>query len=194
LLETANFFRAQDDLWEIRRENLLIQRNGLLGSGAFGDVYIAKLVGDSGIKRVYRNVIMLSKFHDCEVAVKILPSFASEACKKELQEVSRIFLHQLQAPAKILIYHILQEIIFMKSLKYHPHVICLLGHVSSDTISPLLVLEYCANGDLLKFVRANKGQIINVSILVMLKTSFLISAKFRRVNIENSCIFCLANQ
>jgi hypothetical protein len=75
-------------LWEIRRENLLIHRNGLLGSGAFGDVYAAKLVGDAGIKKVYKNVIMLSKFHDCEVAVKVLPQFASEACKKELEEVN----------------------------------------------------------------------------------------------------------
>lgn len=49
----------------------------------------------------------------------------------------------------------------MKSLKFHPHLVCLLGYVQ-DLANPLLILEYCANGDLLRFLRANKGKFIEV--------------------------------
>jgi serine/threonine protein kinase len=38
----------------------------------------------------------------------------------------------------------------------------MLGYVSDDT-NPLLVLEYCANGDLLQFLRKNKNQFVSVS-------------------------------
>jgi hypothetical protein len=50
----------------------------------------------------------------------------------------------------------------MKSLKYHPHLVCLIGYVP-DALSPMLLIEYCSNGDLLHFVRNNKNQIVHVS-------------------------------
>jgi hypothetical protein len=81
------FFRSEKDIWEIPQENLVIQREAKLGSGAFADVYTAKLVGDAPIRQVYKGATHLSKFHDCEVAVKMLPAFASKAAKSELKKV-----------------------------------------------------------------------------------------------------------
>lgn len=48
-----------------------------------------------------------------------------------------------------------REIEFMKELGYHPHILNLIGFVF-DEDSPLLVLEYCALGDLLTLIRNNK--------------------------------------
>jgi serine/threonine protein kinase len=83
----------------------------------------------------------LSKFHDCKIAVKTLPAYCDEWARNDFQ----------------------QEMNFMKALKFHPHVVCLLGHVSDPT-SPLLVLEFCANGDLLGYLRKNKDKFTTVSI------------------------------
>lgn len=58
----------------------------------------------------------------------------------------------------------------MKSLKYHPHLICFLGYVP-DVISPLLLLEYCSNGDLLHFIREHKNQLVHVGRQTELKTT-----------------------
>jgi hypothetical protein len=46
-----------------------------------------EIVGDSGIKRVYNDVLLLGNFHDCEVAVKMLPPFADETSKNDFQKV-----------------------------------------------------------------------------------------------------------
>jgi hypothetical protein len=51
----------------------------------------------------------------------------------------------------------------MKALEYHPNVVCLLGCCVAEAISPLLVLEYCINGDLLHFLKANKERFLHVS-------------------------------
>jgi serine/threonine protein kinase len=50
----------------------------------------------------------------------------------------------------------------MKSLKFHPHLVCLLGYVQ-ETTSPLLILEYCANGDLLQYLRKNKDKFVSIN-------------------------------
>ena len=81
------FFRLEEDLWKIPRENIIIQTEAKIGAGAFADVYVAKLIGDAAIRRVYANSPGLSKFHDCEVAVKVLPQFSTEADKDDLQKV-----------------------------------------------------------------------------------------------------------
>lgn len=51
----------------------------------------------------------------------------------------------------------------MKSLNYHPHLVSMLGWVY-DERSPMLLVEYCGNGDLLHFVRLKKEEIIYVSL------------------------------
>lgn len=95
------------DPWELLAENVLVSYGEKLGSGAFGDVYGGEIVGDAGIKHVYPDVLLLKNFHDCRVAIKTLPAYSDEVCKSEFQ----------------------QEITFMKSLKHHPHLVCMLGRV-----------------------------------------------------------------
>jgi serine/threonine protein kinase len=56
----------------------------------------------------------------------------------------------------------------MKSLKFHPNLVCMLGYVH-DVTNPLLVLEYCKNGDLLRFIRLNKSKFVNVNIFCLLQ-------------------------
>lgn len=46
----------------------------------------------------------------------------------------------------------------MKELGYHPHFVNLVGYVL-DINSPLLILEYCAYGDLLTLVRNNRNKL-----------------------------------
>lgn len=84
-----------------------------LGRGAFGDVYVGRIVGDAGIRRVYPDVLMLgrlkkilfgihgdeflnkgilAKFHDCKVAVKTLSAYADKLCKSEFQQATQFVL------------------------------------------------------------------------------------------------------
>ncbi|KAI6177725.1 Protein kinase domain-containing protein [Aphelenchoides bicaudatus] len=53
-----------------------------------------------------------------------------------------------------------KEIDFMKKLKFHANLVCFLGYVEDPT-NPLLLLEYCANGDLLRFLRLNKHKFVD---------------------------------
>lgn len=54
---------------------------------------------------------------------------------------------------------LMNEIAFMKTLGYHPHVLNLIGCVSSQ-YNPLLIVEYCANGDLLRLLRTHREDLI----------------------------------
>jgi serine/threonine protein kinase len=122
----------------------LVNYENKLGSGAFGDVYSGRLVGDAAIKNVYRDSPLLAKFHDCKIAIKTVPTHADDWARNDFQ----------------------QEMNFMKSLKFHPHLVCMLGHVWDPT-SPLLILEFCANGDLLQFLRKKKDKFSNVSFFAL---------------------------
>jgi hypothetical protein len=66
---------------------VVVRYEDKLGSGAFADVYVGDLLGDAGIKKVYNDVLLVSSFHDCEVAVKMLPPFADETSKNDFQKV-----------------------------------------------------------------------------------------------------------
>jgi serine/threonine protein kinase len=48
-----------------------------------------------------------------------------------------------------------REIEFMKTLGSHPHVLQMVGFVGSES-KPLLLLEYCADGDLLSLLRKHR--------------------------------------
>jgi hypothetical protein len=50
------------------------------------------LKGNSGIRRVHNNLLAVSKFHDCDVAVKVLPPFANEAAKNDFQKVGFLWV------------------------------------------------------------------------------------------------------
>ncbi|KAI6177795.1 Endo-1,3(4)-beta-glucanase [Aphelenchoides bicaudatus] len=156
---TRHAQRASTDLWEIDSQNLLIYYEKVLGKGAFGEIYLGQLIGDAGIRHVYKNVIALTQFHDCEVAIKMLPKDANDLAREDFQK----------------------ELDFMKSLKYHPHLTCLLGYVY-DSKNPLLVLQYCVNGNLLDYVIKQNKQIeqndtekIDLQIKQFLKFSWQIA-------------------
>jgi hypothetical protein len=59
-----------------------------LGFGAFADVHIGKLIGDSGIRRVRKDVISAGRFRDCDVAVKILRTPTGQTINEDFQQVS----------------------------------------------------------------------------------------------------------
>ena len=67
-----------------------------------------------------------------------------------------------------------KEIAFMKNLGYHPHVLSMIGCVSS-IYEPLLVVEYCANGDLLTLLRRHKDYILIVSSLILISSNLLLN-------------------
>jgi hypothetical protein len=81
-------FQRIDDLWELLPENIQIKYDKKLGSGAFSDVFAGKLLGGAAIKSVYPNILMLSKFRDCKVAVKTLPMISDEWSRKDFQQVN----------------------------------------------------------------------------------------------------------
>jgi serine/threonine protein kinase len=53
------------------------------------------------------------------------------------------------------------EILFMKRLNYHKHLVNMLGCIS-DVTNPLIILELCSNGNLLNFLRQEKEKSIKV--------------------------------
>ncbi|KAK0394150.1 hypothetical protein QR680_000593 [Steinernema hermaphroditum] len=125
------------DLWALSRKDLEISYEKKLGSGAFCNVFYGRIIGTAPICTVNPNLISASRFKDCEVAIKMLPSFADDIARSDFQ----------------------QEINFMKSLNYHPHLVSMLGYVC-DPKNPLLVVEYCSKGDLLHFIREKKPEIM----------------------------------
>ncbi|KAI6170394.1 Protein kinase domain-containing protein [Aphelenchoides bicaudatus] len=130
--------KREEDPWNISEDCLHINYFEKLGSGAFGDVFIARLIGDAPIKHIYADSPHCQRFHDIDVAVKALPSVnVDEYARSEFQK----------------------EIEFMKDLKFHVNLVCFLGYVSDPT-NPLMILEYCANGDLLKFIKTNKQKFV----------------------------------
>lgn len=57
----------------------------------------------------------------------------------------------------------------MKSLDYHPHLVCMLGVSIDSNHGKLLLIEYCDQGDLLHLVRSKKDEIIKVIIPIDFK-------------------------
>ena len=52
----------------------------------------------------------------------------------------------------------------MKTLRYHAHLVSMLGWVA-DEKSPILLVEYCQQGDLLHLLRTKKEEIISVIVV-----------------------------
>lgn len=137
------FYRK--DIWEIDTKNLLVQEDHLLGNGAFANVYKGIVKGKIPLLVVNNSLNMTVESENnghYEAAIKKLPAHADEQNHLD-------FFH---------------EIDFMKRLGHHPHVISMLGCVSNP-YEPLIVVEYCARGDLLKFLRRHKDYVLMVSDL-----------------------------
>ncbi|NP_001360730.1 Putative tyrosine-protein kinase F09A5.2 [Caenorhabditis elegans] len=128
------------DIWEIDTKNLLVQEDHLLGNGAFANVYKGIVKGKIPLLVVNNSLNMTVESENnghYEAAIKKLPAHADEQNHLD-------FFH---------------EIDFMKRLGHHPHVISMLGCVSNP-YEPLIVVEYCARGDLLKFLRRHKDYVL----------------------------------
>ncbi|VDO65967.1 unnamed protein product [Haemonchus placei] len=122
------------DYWELSPEQVVI-KNEQLGHGAYGQVYKGKLIGPSpGILRHHKNEI--AQFSDCDCAVKMLPKYASDSARSE-------FMHEIE---------------LMKNLGFHDNIVSMLGCITSVNKS-CLVMEYCANRDLLRFLKQRKTEL-----------------------------------
>uniref|UniRef100_A0A914V9J9 receptor protein-tyrosine kinase n=1 Tax=Plectus sambesii TaxID=2011161 RepID=A0A914V9J9_9BILA len=122
----------KNDIWELERRNLIIHQDKKLGSGAFGAVYLGRIIGKAaGHKDANSTLgVNLMRAENCDVAVKMLPEYADDMSKSEF----------------------LKEITLMKSLGYHERMVNMLACVT-DSEPLCLVVEYCSSGDLLHFLR-----------------------------------------
>ncbi|EFP09724.1 CRE-KIN-9 protein [Caenorhabditis remanei] len=125
------------DPWLLDRNNLEINYSKKLGSGAFCNVFKGKINGEAPVSTIHPGQ-RTQQLRDCPVAVKMLPSFADDAARSDF----------------------MQEINFMKSLAYHPHLVSMLGFVA-DRKSPYLLVEFCEHGDLLHMIRNRKQEIMD---------------------------------
>uniref|UniRef100_F1KSW7 Tyrosine-protein kinase n=1 Tax=Ascaris suum TaxID=6253 RepID=F1KSW7_ASCSU len=125
-------FPRKQDLWELERRNLIIYDDKKLGSGAFGAVYMGRLIGVAkGHKDAQSTLgINLMRAENCDVAVKMLPEYADQISKSEF----------------------LKEISLMKTLGYHERLVNMLACIT-DSEPYCLIVEYCSDGDLLHFLR-----------------------------------------
>ncbi|KAL3071015.1 hypothetical protein niasHT_037174 [Heterodera trifolii] len=120
--------RSREDQWELERRNLIIYEDKRLGSGAFGSVYLGKLVG---LQNGNQSSIALMRAENSLVAVKMLPEYADDLSKSDF----------------------LREIGLMKSLGFHERLVNMLACVTQSE-PYCLIVEYCCDGDLLQFLRA----------------------------------------
>ncbi|CAJ0584719.1 unnamed protein product, partial [Mesorhabditis spiculigera] len=120
------------DHWEIGPYSLEISADRL-GSGAYAVVYRGILRGIPPILKVAPSIQLSISLNANEnvVAVKMAHAHASNTDLAEFQ----------------------QEIAFMKSLGYHPHLASLLG-CQTDPLQPCIVTEICERGDLLGLLRS----------------------------------------
>uniref|UniRef100_A0A1I7Z8M5 Protein kinase domain-containing protein n=1 Tax=Steinernema glaseri TaxID=37863 RepID=A0A1I7Z8M5_9BILA len=126
------------DKWEIKLKHLVIDESEKLGSGAFASVFKGTMKGKSAALSNHANLKVSLHFKDnpcTEVAIKMLHQHhTSEANKLDF----------------------MNEINFMKKLGYHPHVLNMIGCVTNQ-YNPLLIVELCSKGDLLKLLRHQRN-------------------------------------
>lgn len=51
----------------------------------------------------------------------------------------------------------------MRALGVHPHILGLIGYADVSS-GPVLIMEYCAGGDLLRYLRS-EAKLVNISLL-----------------------------
>ncbi|KAH7704987.1 KIN-9 protein [Aphelenchoides avenae] len=122
-----NQFTARRDPWQINENELNFSTAREIGSGAFAKVFVVE-VEKSLEKRL--NVRATVANRKAKVVVKVARR-SSEEIKHDMQ----------------------QEIDLMKELGNHPHIVNFIGYLASEC--PLIVMEYCANGDLLNYLRTH---------------------------------------
>lgn len=127
-------FVCRNDEWEIDRKSLLIS-DVKLGNGVYANVYKATLTGRLPLLSIYTNLTL--DLTDNQVAVKMLQPHSDAGSKANF----------------------LNEINLMKRLGYHSHIVSMLGRISDQDV-PMLIVEYCSNGDMLQFLRKHKHALL----------------------------------
>ncbi|KAI1727035.1 protein tyrosine kinase domain-containing protein [Ditylenchus destructor] len=145
-----------NDEFEIDFQHLNVLNNEKLGSGAFAVVYKARLKKASKVLKAFllKEREGKSAREDNETVDFSFEDIGTQAPKGQSiddnMEVAVKMLHPQSDPNSS--HELRREIEFMKELGYHSRILNIIGCVSSIH-NPLLVLEYCANGDLLTFLR-----------------------------------------
>uniref|UniRef100_A0AC34F7D8 Uncharacterized protein n=1 Tax=Panagrolaimus sp. ES5 TaxID=591445 RepID=A0AC34F7D8_9BILA len=75
------------DLWAMDRQNVIIDYENKLGSGAFCNVHKGTIKGPAPVRAVCPSLIAVQRFTDCEVAIKLLPPFADDIARSDFAQV-----------------------------------------------------------------------------------------------------------
>ncbi|KAI6237438.1 Protein kinase domain-containing protein [Aphelenchoides besseyi] len=138
-----------EDYWELSWDRLLI-KSEKIGSGAYGQVFRGKVHGRPPcVDHFYTDrPHLIAQFENCDVAIKMLPKYATEAARKEF----------------------MNEIELMKTIGFNDNLVNMLGCITVGQ-SICLVLEYCPNRDLLQYVKALKVD-VNISKSIDVKINY----------------------
>ncbi len=148
----------RDDKWELLPGSMEILDDNKLGSGAFATVHKGILNCDA-LPIAARGRLNMSHdrhpdFNGYIVAVKRLVPHSS-AERMLVYAIFSILIFTLCASYWFR-NDFRNEMALMKNIGYHEHLVNLLG---CGTRSPcMIVVEFCANGDLLNFLHKNKFQ------------------------------------
>uniref|UniRef100_A0A914C2M5 Protein kinase domain-containing protein n=1 Tax=Acrobeloides nanus TaxID=290746 RepID=A0A914C2M5_9BILA len=131
------------DAWQVDKDSVAIDKHTVLGKGAFSIVYKGHLKHESQLWTNARrkSVILalgMAKAPRMDVAIKVIHY-------NPAQQTSDTNLG-------INISEYMREILLMKELGYHPHVLNLIGWMTSGR-APSLILEYCSKGDLRHYLK-----------------------------------------
>ncbi|CAJ0923419.1 unnamed protein product, partial [Mesorhabditis belari] len=124
-------YRRGEDEWEVDPQNLHISTEKL-GSGAAGSVFMGMLSGLPPVSIIYPRAQLVGNYARDENPVAIKKPHDGAGAEERIE--------------------FLQEIRFMKTLGFHPHVLTMLGCYIYP-LHPLIVTELCEFGDLLSIVR-----------------------------------------
>ncbi|KAH7711021.1 Protein F09A5.2 [Aphelenchoides avenae] len=126
----TEYAKRSRDSWEIAENEILLQTAREIGRGAFAKVFVV----DSAPALRQRTRQLASGLPASENATKVVIKAARSSFEAARAEMMR-------------------EIDLMKDIGVHPHVVNLVGYVPLE--SPLIVMEYCANGDLMNYLRSH---------------------------------------
>uniref|UniRef100_A0A0K0FNZ7 Tyrosine-protein kinase receptor torso (inferred by orthology to a D. melanogaster protein) n=1 Tax=Strongyloides venezuelensis TaxID=75913 RepID=A0A0K0FNZ7_STRVS len=144
LLEQSSDFNCDDlavegaDIYEIRWNNLFYSSEKI-GNGAYGQVYKGTYMGiPLTVTKVWKTQPSTVIYkNSMPIAIKILPKIADEKAREN-------FLHEIE---------------IMKKIGYHDNIIGMVGCITKS--QPIaLIMEYCENKDLHRFVKNMKADLL----------------------------------
>uniref|UniRef100_A0A914UMC3 Protein kinase domain-containing protein n=1 Tax=Plectus sambesii TaxID=2011161 RepID=A0A914UMC3_9BILA len=123
--------------WELSSNQIEIDFQSQIGKGAFSIVYKGKLIGPAPIVAIV-NSFDVQMYNNCNVAVKTVPQHNRTSSTEAL----------------------LEEIEFLKTFGYHPHVVSLLGCITQE--QPICLVMELAQQDLHRFLHSLKDKVTDV--------------------------------